>query len=285
MEIPVVTNNGSTIRRMVSVSTLEGACYLCGLKTEKEKLTREHLVARTFFKPNTLQNPLILNACKQCNNTKGKTEEKVSTLFRLFTDSASVKPATKRLLDSANMTKKLVYPNGRDSRQHRHIGGRQLELVIANIQSPQGLIKKRFFTLMSKLTDSDVKAVHRLYIDIAKGLIVLATQQLYAWKNYSLSCEWSYPYDMAGHQKLFLNLLQTIMQSPDFKESWADVKGDPSLEISGTLLPNNDDKIVDSVWFINFYGRQVGVVTLINKDSSNYKLEQERKSDKNKTHK
>ena len=274
MEIPVVTNANLAIQRMPPASVLEGVCYLCGLNAGKTNLTREHLVARTFFKPNRLQNPLLLSACKQCNNTKSQNEERVSTIFRLFTDSAAAKPATKRLLDSANITKSPIYPNNRNPRQHRHIENRQLEPIIANIESSQGLIKKRFLTLGSRITDADVKAIQEFYIDIAKGLITLATQQLYSWDNYSMTCEWSYPYDMSGNQNLFLAFLQPIIESRRFEELWASVEDDPSLEVFATIFPNSSNKIIDSGLVINFYGRHVGVVTLINKASSNYKLKQ-----------
>lgn len=67
-----------TLSRPSAKEAIRKVCYLHGGRLELP--SKDHVIARQLFSPNSIENPLILTACTVCNQKK-ENDEAYATLY------------------------------------------------------------------------------------------------------------------------------------------------------------------------------------------------------------
>ena len=72
-------------------------CYLC-LQEMHGKHTKEHVISKVLFRPFQISNPILLNACLECNKKKGYEEEYVARQLQATSSNIKGREALKKSL-------------------------------------------------------------------------------------------------------------------------------------------------------------------------------------------
>ncbi len=240
------------IPRLVKDSDLLKTCYLCNSAPEDD-IIREHIIPRTLFRPDNLEDPPILPACKGCNQQKSACEEHVSRFVRLLTDKPAAERPSQRLFENAGLANRSVIAPVLDSWHYRSLRKMYPKIKTGVFPSESGVLTNRAYV---QIDEEDIKRFGEFYVYLTKGLITLTTGRIHDWSKYEVKVSTSFEWQNDEVADSVKNIVAEFV----FCDSWGSQSslGD-CLMLAGINLESTDGKPPIYVWGARIYDNWEGV--------------------------
>lgn len=221
------------------------SCYLCGGILVIP--TKEHIIAKSIFCPNSLDNPLILKACYKHNQEKRRDDEYSSLLVQ----------ATSETKDSAIAFEKSLSIMNKISTENRNTPG--IGLIMGMKKNVRDLPYIKQNGILRKFNggqlDIDSPRFINFFTNIAKGLLVISTEKIYNWQNFKFNVIFDHT-DFAQIQNTMQPAFEYIVKNRQFAEKWEDV-----LFLAGinTLSPEGK---TGSLFAISIFSSHLAIISI-----------------------
>lgn len=217
---------------------LRTACYLCG---STGNMTKEHVFARSTFRPNDLEHPLILSACARCNAEKERDEDYANTIFTMTTETDSIQDPRKRNFETFAKRKAK-------EKSGEKVLGLGIHNKIINQLEEVRLVTERGEDLgIGGRFVMDANRIKEFYLRIFKGLHTAATRAICNWDNYEIK----FQFDNITHkQHINDDAYFYPINNAQFVEGWGE-----HLLFAGLRI-EHDAKLV-SMWSLALYGEHI----------------------------
>lgn len=235
--------------RLQSSHAAMNSCYLCGgpLVTP----TREHVIAKSIFSPNSLDNPLILKACHIHNQQKRKDDEYSSLLVQATSVSTNSGAAFKK---SLSVIEKIYLKSGPIDNTTPNVGlimGMRKNVRDLPFIKQDGVLKK----FDGGELDIDCTRFNNFFINIAKGLLVISTQKIYNWENFKFRVIFDHT-SYAQIPTIMKPAFDHVIKNCQFAERWNDV-----LFVAGINSWSSSGKL-GSLFTVVIYNSHVAVISV-----------------------
>lgn len=218
-------------------------CYLCSKSADIP--TREHVFARQLFAPDELEDPIILTACKSCNEEKALDEE-YCYIKLILSDGERF---ARRQYDYFFETKVRQFV--RKKVQGHNEKGMGL-LAVHDKLFHEAYEKQKTKRLQQKDLQFpvDPDRFQRFYERIAKGLYTVASGKIQNWDDYTILCA-----DESSIGSEYERILSKGWVHATHKEEW----GKHLLAVGGTIekTPSGNDWSSWTIMIYNMHGAGV----------------------------
>jgi len=214
------------------------ACYLCGAT---EGMTKEHIFARSTFRPNDLEHPVILSACVRCNAEKEKDEDYANTIFAMTTETESIKDPRKRNFENFAKRKAREKTDGKvlGLGVHNKIINRLEDVHLVTEKGENLGVGGRFVM--------DGNRMKEFYLRIFKGLHTAATGTICNWNKYEIKFQFG---NITFKEHVNDDAYFYPINNAQFVEGWSE-----HLLFAG-LRVEHGTKLV-SMWSLALYGEHI----------------------------
>lgn len=221
------------------------ACYLCGTT---DSPTREHIFSRNLFRPDDIEHPVILTACKTCNARKENIED-YAFLHMIWTSETPEAEKQRKRFGEAYKARepKIIVPG----KQEPPKGNKLFRGIMAGMQdipiySPGGV-----YLGDGGQIKIDPKKFTEFYVNICKGLYTSASGEIQDWSAYEIHSQYdSYTYGKHWNKDVFM----FPVNHAQFHEEWG-----AYLIFSGFNYTMSNGKR-SSMWSLALYNEQLATV-------------------------
>lgn len=253
LEMPILnrTEAKQPLPRYLSKKTpIRTACYLCGAT---DRLTKEHVIARTFFRPDSLEHQIILSACVRCNGKKEHDEDYTYIHFIATTDT----PEADRPRDRHfKKIKELTTPTILLPEQPRVKGLGLFTRMRSTMKDIDMYSSSGIYLGEGGQIPIDAKRMTSFYVDICKGLFVSALGSLVEWDDYTVKSQFdTFTYGKHWNRDVYM----FPINNAQYYEAW-----DANLLFAGFCQTSPTGKTY-SMWSIAFYNEQLATVSFVQK--------------------
>ncbi len=225
------------------------SCYLCGSALVDP--SREHVVAKSVFSPNALENPLILKACLVHNQAKRKDDEYSSLLVQATSDT---KDSAEAFAKSLSIIEKKFKESGPVDEKTPGVG-----LVMGMRKNVRDLPYIKQNGILRKFDggelDIDSPRYNNFFINIAKGLLVMSTEKIYSWENFAFKVIFDHTI-YAQIPETMKPAFDYVVLNSQFAEKWED-----ALFVAGINSWSQAGKI-GSLFAVTIFSSHVALVSV-----------------------
>lgn len=225
------------------------SCYLCGGTLVDP--SREHVVAKSVFSPNSLENPLILKACLIHNQEKRRDDEYSSLLVQATSDTQDSADAFAK---SLSIIEKKFRESGPVDEKTPGVG-----LVMGMRKNVRDLPYIRQNGILRKFDggelDIDSPRFNNFFINIAKGLLVISTEKIYQWDNIKFKVLFDHTTYAQIPEKM-KPVFDYVVLNSQFAEKWQE-----ALFVAGVNSWSPEGK-VGSLFAVTLFSSHVAVISV-----------------------
>jgi hypothetical protein len=219
-------------------------CYLCGADGE---MTREHVFARSTFRPNDLDQPLILSACVKCNGLKEKDEDYANAVFIATTETAPVHEPRQRQFERLAKLKAREQPG-------QAVPGLGIHNKMVGSLTDVHLVDENGKSLgIGGQFPMEAERIKQFYLRIFKGIHTAAIGEVTNWDDYEIRFQFD---NVSFKQHINDEAYQFPIKNAQYVEGWGE-----HLLFAG--LTFGADGRTSSMWSLALYGEQLATVSFV----------------------
>lgn len=225
------------------------SCYLCGSTLVNP--SREHVVAKSIFSPNSLQDPLILKACLVHNQAKRSDDEYSSLLVQATSDTQD---SAEAFAKSLSIIERKFKESGPVDEKTPGIG-----LVMGMRKNVRDLPYLKQNGILRRFDggelDINSPRFNNFFINIAKGLLVTSTEKIYKWDSFKLKVIFDHT-TYAQIPKTMKPAFDYVVLNSQFAEKW-----EKALFVAGVNAWSPEGK-VGSLFAVTIFSSHVAVISV-----------------------
>lgn len=224
--------------------TVRQRCYLCGADGT---MTKEHVLARSTFRSNDLNHPLILSACSKCNGEKEKDEDYANSVFIATTETAPIKDPRQRQFERLAKLKAKEQPG-------QKVSGLGIHNKMVHDLTDVHLVDESGNSLgIGGQFPIKGDRIKEFYLRIFKGLHTAAVGEVLNWDDYEIKFQFD---NISFKKHINDEAYQFPIKNAQYVEGWGE-----HLLFAG--LTFGADGRTSSMWSLALYGEQLATVSFV----------------------
>lgn len=210
-------------------------------------MTREHVFARSTFRPNDLDQPLILSACVKCNGLKEKDEDYANAIFIATTETVPVHEPRQRQFERLAKLKAREQPG-------QTVPGLGIHNKMVGSLTDVHLVDENGKSLgIGGQFPMEAERIKQFYLRIFKGIHTAAVGEVTSWDDYEIRFQFD---NVSFKQHINDEAYQFPIKNAQYVEGWGE-----HLLFAG--LTFGADGRTSSMWSLALYGEQLATVSFV----------------------
>lgn len=210
-------------------------------------MTKEHVFARSTFRPNDLDQPLILSACVECNSSKEKDEDYANAVFIATTETAPIYEPRQKQFEKLAKLKAQEQPG-------QTVPGLGIHNKMVGSLTDVDFVDENGKSLGSGgQFPMDAERIKQFYLRIFKGLHTAAIGAIAHWDDYEIKFQFD---NVTFKQHLNDEAYQFPIKNAKYVEGWGE-----HLLYAGLTFGAGGR--TSSMWSLALYGEQLATVSFV----------------------